>query len=105
MGLVCQVLDSLMEQRAVGTTENYIYFNPSVTGDAGTKRRDLRNSYAPFRKAITFITGGASYVEAHSLQTWAQARGRHVTFGSTDMVAPDQLLDELSSLGSSQDLR
>merc|ERR1711920_1011130 len=94
--LICQALDSLMEHKMLNVTENYLYFDPSPNGESGIRRNDLRSAYRPFRRAIAFVVGGGSYVEMHALQAWAQARGRQVTFGSTDMVAPDQLLQELT---------
>jgi len=37
-----------------------------------------------------------------SVQEWAQAHGRQVTYGSTDLVSPAQFMEELSLLGRAQ---
>lgn len=105
--VVCQVLDSLMEQRSSSTTQQFIFLDPKTagSGEAAVDRTQSQTALGPFRKAITFVVGGGSFAEMHALQRWSQTRGRHVTFGSTEMVAPDQFLEELANLGKSQDLR
>mmetsp|Transcript_43192 Transcript_43192/g.78567 ORF Transcript_43192/g.78567 Transcript_43192/m.78567 type:complete len:621 (-) Transcript_43192:92-1954(-) len=95
--LVCQVFDGLMEQKTTGVVENYLYLDPRVP--PGTEVPRMR---APFRRGIAFVVGGGNYTELQLLQEWAQSHGRHITYGSTDMVSPSQFVDELSYLGSSQ---
>jgi len=95
--LVCQVLDSLMEQKVTELTQNYLYLDPkaapSMGGGEGPRIR------APFRKGIAFVVGGGNYTEMQSVQEWAQAHGRQVAYGSTDMVSPVQFVEELRELG------
>jgi len=95
--LVCQVFDGLMEQKTTGVVENYLYLDPKVP--QGTEVPRMR---APFRRGIAFVVGGGNYTELQLLQEWAQSHGRHITYGSTDMVSPSQFVDELSYLGTSQ---
>jgi len=92
---ICQVLDSLMSGKGVGPTENYLYLDPKQPrADIGADRFSV-----PFRRAVAFVVGGGNYPELQSLQEWAQSHGRTVTYGSTDIVSPEQFVDELSHLG------
>lgn len=94
---ICQVLDSLMSGKGVGPTENYLYLDPKQPRvDIGADRLSV-----PFRRAVAFVVGGGNYPELQSLHEWAQSHGRNVTYGSTDVVSPEQFVDELSHLGKS----
>jgi len=95
--VICQILDGLMEQKPGGLTESYLYLDPKAS--AGAEAPRMR---APFRKAVAFVVGGGNYAEMQSVQEWAQAKGRHVVYGSTDMVTPAQFVDELTHLGKAQ---
>merc|ERR1711957_940754 len=94
---ICQILEGLMEQRPGGITENYLYLDPKAP--PGSEAPRMR---APFRKAVAFVVGGGNYAEMQAAQEWAQAKGRNVTYGSTDMVSPAQFVDELTHLGKAQ---
>mmetsp|Transcript_66695 Transcript_66695/g.168225 ORF Transcript_66695/g.168225 Transcript_66695/m.168225 type:complete len:638 (+) Transcript_66695:135-2048(+) len=97
---ICQILEGLMEQKPGGVAETYLYLDPKAAQTApGTEAPRMR---APFRKAITFVVGGGNYAEMQAVQEWAQAHGRQVTYGSTDLVSPAQFVDELSHLGRAQ---
>lgn len=57
----------------------------------------------PFRQAIVFMVGGGNYLEAESLQCWAsraQPAPKHVVYGATELLAPEQVLDQLSELAA-----
>mmetsp|Transcript_6682 Transcript_6682/g.17027 ORF Transcript_6682/g.17027 Transcript_6682/m.17027 type:complete len:642 (-) Transcript_6682:41-1966(-) len=97
--VICQILDSLMEQKPSPSTENYLYLDPKAPPAVGGEVPRVR---APFRRAVTFVVGGGNYAEMQSVQEWAQANGRQVTYGSTDMVSPAQFVDELDALGRAQ---
>jgi len=95
--VVCQILDSLMDQKPTPVTDNYLYLDPkAANGEAAPRIR------MPFRRSFAFMVGGGNYVEMQSVQDWAEARGRHVVYGSTDMVAPTDFLEELCELGRAQ---
>merc|ERR1719408_913581 len=93
---VVQIMDGLMEQKPTGITENYLYLDPKAP--AGGEVHRIR---APFRRGIAFVIGGGNYTEMQSLQEWGQKHGRQVSYGSTDMVAPIQFVEELCQLGKS----
>jgi hypothetical protein len=93
---VCQIMDGLMEQKGT-LTENYLYLDPKCP--AGGEAPRIR---APFRRGIAFVIGGGNYTEMQSLQEWGQKHGRQVSYGSTDMVAPTQFVEELCYLGKLQ---
>lgn len=97
---ICQILEGLMEQKPGGVADSYLYLDPKAPQPApGTEAPRIR---APFRRAIAFVVGGGNYAEMQSVQEWAQAHGRQVTYGSTDLVSPAQFVDELSHLGRAQ---
>merc|ERR1712139_142139 len=97
---VCQIMDGLMEQKPTGITEKYLYLDPKAAPTSpGTEAPRIR---APFRRGIAFVIGGGNYPEHQSLQEWGQKHGRQVSYGSTDMVAPMQFVEELSQLGKLQ---
>jgi len=98
--IICQILESLMEQKVAPATENYLYLDPKAASPAlGSEAPRIR---APFRRAFAFVIGGGNYAEMQSLQEWAQAHGRQVFYGSTDLVSPAQFVDELCHLGQAQ---
>jgi len=94
---ICQILEALMEQKQSGLTDNYLYLDPKAP--AVGRGGEVPRIRAPFRRAFTFVVGGGNYVELQSLQEWAQASGRQVVYGATDMVSPTQFVEELSHLG------
>merc|ERR1719460_2720715 len=95
---VCQIMDGLMEQKP-GLTEKYLYLDPKAAPvPPGGEAPRIR---APFRRGIAFVIGGGNYPEMQSLQEWGQKHGRQVSYGSTDMVAPKQFVEELCELGKS----
>lgn len=96
--VICQVLESLMEQKPTAATENYIYLDPKATANSA----DAPRIRTPFRRALAFMIGGGNYTEMQSVQEWAQAHGRQVTYGCTDLVAPEQFVNELCHLGRAQ---
>jgi len=97
---ICQILEGLMEQKPGGVAESYLYLDPKAPQSSpGSEAPRIR---APFRRAIAFVVGGGNYAEMQSVQEWAQAHGRQVTYGSTDLVSPAQFMEELSLLGRAQ---
>lgn len=98
--LICKILEGLMEQKTTGITENYRYLDPKA--QPSTPGAEVPRIRAPFRRALAFVVGGGNYAEMQSVQEWAQTNGRHVTYGSTDLVSPAQFVGELSKLGQAQ---
>jgi len=98
--VICKILEALMDLKATGVTENYLYLDPKAQPSA--PGADVPRVRAPFRRALAFVVGGGNYAEMQSVHEWAQANGRHVTYGSTDLVTPAQFVDELSNLGQAQ---
>lgn len=54
-----------------------------------------------FSEAIVFVLGGASYVELHNLQLYAQRTNKRIIYGSTDLPTPASFYDQLTRLSSS----
>lgn len=97
--LICKTIADLTESSAAqGATEEYIYLDPKAPSDDPKTSRIC----GPFRRSIAFVVGGGNHTEAQALQAWAQANGRDVTYGCTEMVAAAQFVDELNELGACQ---
>jgi len=98
--VICQVLESLMEQKPSALTENYIYLDPKAPpASPGVEVPRIRT---PFRRSLAFMIGGGSYAEMQSVMEWAQAKGKQVTYGCTDLVSPEHFVNELCHLGRAQ---
>jgi len=97
--VICQILESVMEQKQSNLTDNYLYLDPKLP--QGSSTGDAPRIRAPFRRGFAFVIGGGNYSEMQSVQEWAQAKGRQITYGSTDLVAPAQFVEELNNLGQS----
>ena len=52
----------------------------------------------PFKQVIVFMVGGGNYAEYHGLQQLAQKLGKQLIYGATDLVSPDQFVDQLHAL-------
>jgi len=98
---VCKILDALMDHKTSSLTENFLYLDPKGTA-SGARGETAPRVRAPFRRAIAFVVGGGSYAELQALQELAQKQGRHIVYGSTDLVAPCQFAEELCHLGRAQ---
>jgi len=97
--VICQILESLMEQKPSTLTDNYIYLDPKAQQTQGMEAPRIKS---PFRRSLVFMIGGGNYVEMQSVQEWAQTRGRQVTYGCTDLVSPEHFVEELRHLGAAQ---
>uniref|UniRef100_A0A7S2IYM0 Uncharacterized protein n=1 Tax=Zooxanthella nutricula TaxID=1333877 RepID=A0A7S2IYM0_9DINO len=95
--VICKILESLMEPTSK-LDDTYHYFDPK-TQAAGQEAPRTRT---PFRRSLVFMIGGGNYTEMQSIQEWAQNNGRHVTYGCTDLVSPEQFVSELCTLGKDQ---
>merc|ERR1719356_2357598 len=93
--VICQELQSLMEKGTAAT--EYLYLDPRAP-----KGQDAPRIRTPFRRSLVFMIGGGNYTEMQSIQEWAQNNGRHVTYGCTDLVSPEQFVSELCPLGKDQ---
>lgn len=50
---------------------------------------------------IVFVVGGGNYVEYQNLLDYAKTKGlQRVTYGATEMVNPQQFVEQLSRLGN-----
>lgn len=84
---------------------------------SGTPLAGQAASHGPRREAIVFVVGGASYVEFANLQEWAARTsaggaagggggamsggaqgGKKITYGGTELVAPNEFMRILGSL-------
>lgn len=49
---------------------------------------------------IVFVVGGGNYVEYQNILDYAKTKGiQRITYGTTEMVSPQQFVDQLTRLG------
>jgi sec1 family domain-containing protein 1 len=76
--------------------QDYLYFDPRTT------RGGVRRHTGPFNDAIVFIVGGGGIMEYGYLREWAnRQQGRHVVYGSDELLSPGEFMAELDKLGKS----
>ncbi|KAI3426451.1 hypothetical protein D9Q98_008818 [Chlorella vulgaris] len=94
---VTVAVEALMDGRTgPDATDAYAVFDPK--GPAGRAQRPP----GPFKEALVFMVGGGNYLEAESLSCWAsraQPTPKHIIYGATDLLAGEDFLKQLSSLG------
>lgn len=81
--------------------DKYAYFDPKLA------KRPSMNSKRPqyaSRDAIVFVLGGGNYVEYQNLQDFCVGKDvgslkKNVIYGSTEIITPDDFLEQLTSLG------
>lgn len=93
--------NSMVSSENVG---RYLYLDPKVGEE---KAKNPPRNRTPFKEAIVFVVGGGNYVEHQNLQDFANRSkapsSRSIIYGSTEIVSPNQFLEQLSGLGYSQD--
>jgi hypothetical protein len=92
--------------QALQDTDEYLFLDPrqprSSQPGTGKAKRMVH------AEAVVFIVGGGGYVEYTNLMEWAtRASGtgsgtaKKVTYGSTEILDPDEFLSVLETLGAS----
>ncbi|PSC71004.1 SEC1 family transport SLY1-like [Micractinium conductrix] len=93
---VTVAVEALMEGRPNPETDAYAVFDPKAP--AGRAQRPA----GPFKESLVFMLGGGNYLEYESLSCWAsraQPTPKHIVYGATDLLAGEQVLQQLSILG------
>ncbi|KAG1049761.1 hypothetical protein G6F43_007929 [Rhizopus delemar] len=102
--VVSKIVSDIMSppQNEISKASDFLYFDPKVS----------KNSKAPrphkvaFQEAIVFVVGGGNYLEYQNLQELANQNNskRKITYGSTEILSPQQFLDQLATLGKDSSL-
>ncbi|KAL1380225.1 hypothetical protein pipiens_001426 [Culex pipiens pipiens] len=97
---VTKITEQLMECRAGGELEDYLYLDPKLLkgGDVVPKNR------APFQDAIVFMVGGGNYIEYQNLVDFIKTKqtgnaSRRIIYGASTLTNAKQFLKQLSLLG------
>lgn len=82
------------------TTDDYIFLDPRASRSPSIKSKRIT-----FSAGTAFVIGGGSYVEYTNLMEWAgrvstSAVNRRVSYGSTEIVEPDEFLSILRNLAN-----
>lgn len=105
---VTKMVDKLVDSRQGVTTglsgpsfdaNDYSFFDPKLM-HASTK--DLMNARQAqlSQDVIVFVVGGGNYVEYQNVLDYAKTKGiQRITYGATEMVNPQQFVEQLARLG------
>ena len=100
-----EVVEAIMDPAAASspllqTTDDYVFLDPKAARSGFAKPKRMA-----FSVGTAFVVGGASYVEYTNLVEWAggKAKGatgtaKKITYGSTEIIEPEQFLGVLRSL-------
>jgi len=94
---ICSILEALMDQKEDALADSFAYFDPQQPSSSHAAVPRVRDV---FRKAAACVVGGGSYVEMQAVQEWGKTRSKHITYVATDMVSPEQFVEEITRLGS-----
>ncbi|KAG8894964.1 Vesicle trafficking between the ER and Golgi [Tulasnella sp. 403] len=108
---VTRLVEALMDPSSAATqalqdTDEYLFLDPrqprsTQTSGVGKGKRMVHS------EGIVFVVGGGSYVEYTNLMEWAGRAGtsgggaKKVTYGSTEILSPEEFVGVLESLGGS----
>lgn len=107
-------------QNEISKASDFLYFDPKVSKNS----KAPRSHKVAFQEAIVFVVGGGNYLEYQNLQELANVglvwfhfilltflfikqqnnSKRKITYGSTEILSPQQFLDQLATLGKDSSL-
>ncbi|KAI6206466.1 Suppressor of ypt1 [Aphelenchoides besseyi] len=104
---VTKMVDQLIDTRQSVTNvlsgqthdpNDYHYFDPKLMH---APNKDLQNRQGQLAQdVIVFVVGGGNYVEYQNVVDYAKLKGiQRLTYGSTEMVNPQQFAEQLTRLG------
>ncbi|CAI5529534.1 unnamed protein product [Closterium sp. Naga37s-1] len=101
-----RAVEALMEGRPGQDTDSFLCLDPKAP-KGGSSSTAAGGSRGAVRDAIVFVIGGGNYMEYGGLQEMARKAGagggaagvRTVVYGTTEMLAGSQFVEQLSELG------
>ncbi|CAI5967860.1 unnamed protein product [Closterium sp. NIES-65] len=101
-----RAVEALMEGRPGQDTDSFLCLDPKAP-KGGISSTAAGGSRGAVRDAIVFVIGGGNYMEYGGLQEMARKAGagsgaagvRTVVYGTTEMLAGSQFVEQLSELG------
>ncbi|KAG1339480.1 hypothetical protein G6F62_005770 [Rhizopus arrhizus] len=102
--VVSKIVSDIMSppQNEISKASDFLYFDPKVSKNS----KAPRSHKVAFQEAIVFVVGGGNYLEYQNLQELANQNNskRKITYGSTEILSPQQFLDQLATLGKDSSL-
>jgi hypothetical protein len=100
---VTRIVDQLIEMKQSKETEDFRYFDPKLL--RGNESSVVPRGRGPFQEAYVYIVGGGNYIEYQNLQDYCsrQQTQRRVTYGTTELMNPNEFIAQLSLLGKAKD--
>ncbi|KAJ0406539.1 hypothetical protein ATCC90586_003518 [Pythium insidiosum] len=108
---VTRVTDAICELRPNTEDETFLYLDPKIK--AATSATAVPRQRTPFREAMVFVIGGGNYNEYQNLMAYAKAAppavgpaaaatpSRVVWYGCTELLSPEEFLQQLGSISVS----
>ncbi|TMW65873.1 hypothetical protein Poli38472_003638 [Pythium oligandrum] len=96
---ITRVTDAICDLRPNTEDDSFLYLDPKIksVGDGNVPRQRT-----PFREALVFVIGGGNYNEYQNLMTYAKAQQppRSVWYGCTELLSPEEFLEQLGSISA-----
>lgn len=99
---ITNIVHSLMDMRATSeTATEFALYDPKSTkgGVAQTSSSSGQTvSRVSYQETVVVVIGGGNYIEYQNLQDYAQRQRCTIIYGCTDLVAPNEFLQQFTSL-------
>jgi hypothetical protein len=99
---ISRSLDALLNRPDSEEARQFIQLDPK----AGKKMSNQVRSNQPIKEAIVFVLGGGSFCEYENVQDFQRKHSatglQSCIYGATEMLAPEQFLKQLATLGAKQ---
>lgn len=92
---VVAVVESLMDGKGEGGPgDGFKQFDPKAVKGTPQQPKQVH------REAVVFAIGGGNYQEREAVELWAMSGTvpKHIVYGTTDVVAPERFVQQLSEL-------
>ncbi|KZT44570.1 Sec1-like protein [Sistotremastrum suecicum HHB10207 ss-3] len=104
---VTRLAEALMDPASANTqslqeTDEYLFLDPRASrghGAMGAGGVANKGKRTVFNTGVVFVVGGAGYIEYGNLTEWAGKSGKKVTYGGTEILAPEEFIRILDALG------
>jgi sec1 family domain-containing protein 1 len=98
---ITNIVSALMENRPAPEVKNYGF------ADIKTNQSKVQHGDTPFANAFVFVVGGGNFVEYENLKEYAKRTSspmlkKSIIYGSTELLAPSEFLQQFAALGRKQ---
>ncbi|OQR92252.1 SEC1 family transporter SLY1 [Achlya hypogyna] len=104
---LARITDAICDLRPGTEDDSYLYLDPKIKA---TSTANIPRQRTPFRDVIVFVIGGGNYNEFQNIQAYAKVRraprplltvlasARHIIYGCTELLSPDEFLEQMNRL-------